>query len=547
VIALRLFPHPGQWPLLLAVVLPAGAMALDCPQMPRQAQQDWVAEVKIAVGKIGSAAGPELTTRTQKATSDLLGKLPRADKVYLEQMMFASYCSTVRDNPELAEAERERRVQGYVRQLRQTLAATDAPPPLADPRDVARKALERIPVDYSAASFLRTVQEGRPETVELFLRAGMDPDTADREDYSAIEIAAARGNLKIVDMLLRAKASVSGRAVSFAAMNGHLPILRLFLSAGREAAVPEDAFLAAASGAQVEALRFLAPRITNLARTASRGLIDAIHASRADDDHIEATVRELMAMGADVNVQDDKGWTPLILAANENRVRTVRTLLAAHARADTVCSCRGIFDGRYTALGLALTHSDEVGMDIATRLLDAGAAVETKTGDGLTPLMLVARSIGDERMLVALLDRGADPNVRDARGSTVLFYVIGNRFDNPASVQTLLARGAQVNVHREPDGLTPLHLAAAYGHVQTMQHLLAAGAELHARDKFGRTPLLTAVREGEPEALRLILSRGGRVSDRDQDGKTAIDFARELKPEEGRSTIMAMLKNAGAP
>jgi ankyrin repeat protein len=111
----------------------------------------------------------------------------------------------------------------------------------------------------------------------------------------------------------------------------------------------------------------------------------------------------------------------------------------------------------------------------------------------------------------------------------------------------LLARGAQVNVHREPDGLTPLHLAAAYGHVQTMQHLLAAGADPQARDKFGRTPLLTAVREGEPEALRLILSRGGRVSDRDQDGKTAIDFARELKPEEGRSTIMAMLKNAGAP
>jgi ankyrin repeat protein len=542
-------PSHLSWAALL--LAPAAALALDCPQMPRQAQQDWVSEVNIAVGKIGAVAGPELTARTQQATSDLLGKLPRADKVYLEQMMFASYCSTLRDNASLAEAERERRVQAYVRQLRQTLAAADAPAATAtDPRDVARRALERVPVEYSAAEFLRTVKEGRPETVDLFLRAGMDPKTSDRDDNSAVEYAAVRGEPKIVEALLRAKATVSGRAVTFAAMYGHLAVLRLFLARGQETTVLEQAFLAAASDAQIETLRLLTPRIANPVSLASTALVDATWNGRlANDVNIDATVRELIALGADVNTQDANGWTALIRAASKGLARTVRTLLAAHARVETVCTCRGIMDGHYTALALTLAHGSDSSNDIASQLLEAGADPNTRTHDGHTPLMLVAQHNENDAMLTALLDRGADPNARDAMGSTALFHALVHepRFDDPATVQTLIARGAQVNVRRDSDGLTPLHRAAANGLVQSMQRLLAAGADVRARDAQGRTPLIWAVSEGRSAALRLLLSRGGSAGDNDQDGKTALAYARDLKENDGRSTIISILTKAGAP
>jgi ankyrin repeat protein len=277
-------------------------------------------------------------------------------------------------------------------------------------------------------------------------------------------------------------------------------------------------------------------------------LVDATWGgSRADDEHIDATVRELIALGADVNAQDEKGWTALIRAAKNGRDRTVRTLLAAHAKVETVCTCRGIYDGNYTALALAIANGGERSSSIANQLLEAGAAVDTRTGDGLTPLMLVAQHIGDETIVTALLDHGADPNVRDANGLTVLHYVLGHRFDDPETVRTLIAHGAKVNVHSDTDGVTPLHQAAANGHVKSMQLLLAAGADIHARDAHGRTPLMTAASEGEPEALRLLLARGGRAGDRDRDGKTALAYARELKEDEGRSTIIAILTNAGAP
>jgi uncharacterized protein len=46
-------------------------------------------------------------------TTDLLRRLPGADRVYLEQMMYATYCSSIRDNAALTEAERNTRMQAY--------------------------------------------------------------------------------------------------------------------------------------------------------------------------------------------------------------------------------------------------------------------------------------------------------------------------------------------------------------------------------------------------------------------------------------------------
>ena len=77
---------------LIILFMPFQSSAIDCPKIPEQTNKEWDVEVKAAVGKIGPVKGAELETRTKKATLDLMGKLPQADKVYLEQMMYATYC-----------------------------------------------------------------------------------------------------------------------------------------------------------------------------------------------------------------------------------------------------------------------------------------------------------------------------------------------------------------------------------------------------------------------------------------------------------------------
>src|SRR5689334_13863400 len=152
--------------LSFAVLLAAsrGALAVDCPAMPQQSQRDIDVAVGVAVGQLGQASGRQLETRTRTITTDLLKRLPRADRVYLEQMMYATYCSSLRDNAALSEAERNARIQAYNRELRAALKAPPTQPP-KDPRDLARADLARIPVEYTPEAFIDSVKEGNTRVV----------------------------------------------------------------------------------------------------------------------------------------------------------------------------------------------------------------------------------------------------------------------------------------------------------------------------------------------------------------------------------------------
>jgi hypothetical protein len=118
--------------------------------MPKQSERAWDVEVLAAVGRVGEAAGRELQSRARSATVNLLERLPRADRIYLEQMMYATYCSSIRDNPRLSDTEREARLQAYNREVRGAVHGSLVPrAPATDPRAVARAELAAIPVDYT--------------------------------------------------------------------------------------------------------------------------------------------------------------------------------------------------------------------------------------------------------------------------------------------------------------------------------------------------------------------------------------------------------------
>lgn len=107
--------------VIIFLFIPFQSHALDCPKIPEQTNKEWDVEVKAAVGKIGPVKGAELETRTKKAVRDLMGKLPQADKVYLEQMMYATYCSALRDDKTLSESEKASRIRAYNIEVRKTL------------------------------------------------------------------------------------------------------------------------------------------------------------------------------------------------------------------------------------------------------------------------------------------------------------------------------------------------------------------------------------------------------------------------------------------
>jgi hypothetical protein len=111
----------------LIIIVHGSAIALDCPKAPEQIKKNWEVEVNAAIAKIGPVKGGELITKTRNATQDLLGKLPDAGRVYLEQMMYSAYCSGLRDDKTMKDSEKAKLLREYNREVRKAIASFSSP------------------------------------------------------------------------------------------------------------------------------------------------------------------------------------------------------------------------------------------------------------------------------------------------------------------------------------------------------------------------------------------------------------------------------------
>ena len=171
--------------------------------------------------------------------------------------------------------------------------------------------------------------------------------------------------------------------------------------------------------------------------------------------------------------------------------------------------------------------------------------------------------------LATLLARGVDPNTVDPGGDPLLF--IAARSVYKASTDALLAAKANINAKNrhgdtpimtaalnghldivrklrsqgadlEPSGWTPLIYAATGGHDAIVTYLLDQGANINARSPNGTTALMMAVREGHGSTMELLLKRGADVNRRNDNGASALDWARAGND----SAMVEKLRRAGA-
>jgi len=132
---------------------------------------------------------------------------------------------------------------------------------------------------------------------------------------------------------------------------------------------------------------------------------------------------------------------------------------------------------------------------------------EPQLGAGTTPLMRAARN-GDYAAMKILLAAGADPTLKQPRGTTALMMAsglgrglgvfakdYGTEADLRQAVELLVERNVDVNESTD-DGITAIHLAAQGGLDSVVRVLANAGANLDAKDKKGRTPVDMAMGVG---------------------------------------------------
>jgi ankyrin repeat protein len=312
----------------------------------------------------------------------------------------------------------------------------------------------------------------------------------------------------------------------------------LCATAAARAATPED-FARAIRANDLSALRKLAstPAAANLENNLhSRPLHYAAIYGSAD------AMRILLEAGADPNARNQQEATPLIYAA-WNFPKT--QLLVDKGAQVNVAAKNGITPLMIAASALGNSKTTEY-------LLAHGAdakALDTLGGDAL----IRAGWMSDPQAVTLLLAKGARARNADRAGFTAL--QMAPMFADCQRVNLLLKAGADVNSFNSFAGqvkngpialvhLTPLMLAAPYSDAETVSTLLKAGARVNDSDIRKMNPLMLAIAtdQAKPATVRQLIAAGADVNAKDQNGESALDWARKFRDPE----ILSILESAGA-
>ncbi|HEY7211700.1 MAG TPA: ankyrin repeat domain-containing protein [Bryobacteraceae bacterium] len=114
------------------------------------------------------------------------------------------------------------------------------------------------------------------------------------------------------------------------------------------------------------------------------------------------------------------------------------------------------------------------------------------------------------------------------------------RTDDAAAVNLLLTRGASVNT-RDDRGATPLMYAAAVGSTRMMQQLVAAGADVNAKNTFDATALMWCTNQFDK--VKLLTDSGADVNARSNRGRTVLLVAAS---HDSNARVIRLLLSKGA-
>lgn len=224
----------------------------------------------------------------------------------------------------------------------------------------------------------------------------------------------------------------------------------------------------------------------------------------------------LIDSGANLNLQDRDGATPLSCAASRGNYEVVKMLLQ-EVDCDKSLTSRS---------GESPLHHAASRADLETmKLLVEGGVATNLVGNAVcdSPLQTACENAKDHTEIVEyLLENGADLH---AQVGTKGFAIASAALDGtPGIISLLLERGATVNV-ADVMGRTPIHMACAGGALNFQEIYKAGGNhQLRVKDKLQRTVFHWAAQHCWPEVLESLIAELGTdlIDEKDIDGWTPL-------------------------
>ncbi|PIE90043.1 MAG: hypothetical protein CR997_07920 [Acidobacteria bacterium] len=161
-------------------------------------------------------------------------------------------------------------------------------------------------------------------------------------------------------------------------------------------------------------------------------------------------------------------------------------------------------------------------LELVTTLFENGVDIDAKNPNtGYTPVLL-ATLRGHRECVQKLLELGADINVQDSRGNSLLHISISR--NNEEITRLLLDKKIDIGL-KDDRGNAPIHKAILVGNRRISKMLLAYPSTLNQRGNLERTPLILATVQQRAYLINLLLNKGADIDAKDEMGNTAWDYA----------------------
>ena len=363
-----------------------------------------------------------------------------------------------------------------------------------------------------------------PQMIDLILKKGIKIDIRDNYGITPLALSVLTGSVESVDFLMKKGANIHtvdnrgltlfhivrapyyrSRALSFSKKRNIIRIFKKLQKAGLD--------------------------INEGNEKVTPPLIEAI---KSNDLRFTDT---LLKSGADVNIQDKHGRTPLHYAIYKLSSRLGKGTLSLGRGTKT-----------YTIILLLIENEADPSIkdDRGNPSLDfvkcRGRENEYKKVMGLIlprmSMVLEALNSDSRDEIDELFRKRPDLiNKKNISGLTYLHLASTIR-DIDWFTEYLVCKGAVVNAEDE-SGWTPLHYAAFENAENNMKLLLEAGANINAKAGDGAQPIHAACQAGKYNAVKFLLERGANSNAKTNNGQTPMSIAKEIQSEK----IVKLLKD----
>jgi uncharacterized protein len=217
----------------------------------------------------------------------------------------------------------------------------------------------------------------------------------------------------------------------------------------------------------------------------------------------------LISLGADYNTRDDRGNTPLHEAARNKNEQTC--ILLSDKGADIYA------ENRYGDTPLKVAF--KAGVDVVSWFI-TGPMIFDRDNEGNTPLHTAIQVNASAEVISRLISKGADIDSRNNQINTPLHNAFLS--SNRSAVEVLVAAGADL-FSRNGDGMTPLSMAFSLG-TDALSWIISP-ENIASTDQQGNTPLHAAAIFGSMASVEYLLGLGADPNRENLAGETPAEAA----------------------